>query len=167
MPDRHVDEEDPAPTDVRHDQPAEHRPQCRGSQRRDHDHRRRPGSLRRWERPEQHGQPDRRQHAAADALDDSEGDQLTDRLRRAAQQRSARECHRARTGTCAWCRSGRRASPTSGSTRRGSACSRARPTRRSRSAARDRATGMATLTMVVSRMSRNNAETYTIATTHL
>ena len=93
---RDVDVEDPAPADGVGDEAAEHGPEGRGDERRDHHDRRRPGPLDRREGPEQHGDPDRREHPAADALEDPEGDQLADRLRRAARHRAGDEQQRAR-----------------------------------------------------------------------
>ena len=58
------------------EQAAEHRAERRGDERRDHHDRRRPGPLDRREGAEQHGDADRREHAAADALQDAERDQL-------------------------------------------------------------------------------------------
>ena len=55
-------------------------PSAGRDERRDHHDRRRPGPLDRREGPEQHRDADRREHPAADALQDPERDELADRL---------------------------------------------------------------------------------------
>ena len=164
---RHVDEEDPAPAERLGEQAAEHRAERRRDERRDHHDRRGARPLDRRERPEQHGDADRREHAAADALQDAERRRAGRSSGRTRRARTRRRTDRARSGRPASSRSGRPSSRSPGSTPRAPACTRARPTRSPRSANSSPIVRRATLTIVVSSRSRNSADTNTAATTYL
>ena len=84
---REVDEEDPAPGEVGHQEAAEHRSEGRRQRGRDGQDAGGPNPLGRGEDPEEHGHADRRQHAAACALEDPEDDELGHVLCQAAEHR--------------------------------------------------------------------------------
>ena len=89
--DRHVDEENPAPRIVRHDEAADRRPDHR-TQHRGHGQIRHRGDQLGFGDGLQNDQAaDRDHHGAAEALQNTRGDQLRQRLRQSAEHRASRE----------------------------------------------------------------------------
>ena len=76
QPDRHVEEEHPAPRHIGRDEAADRRPEHRPDEGRDHEIGHGAHIFRPLDAAQQHEPPDRHHHRAAHALDDARGDEL-------------------------------------------------------------------------------------------